>query len=305
LNFARISYIRIIADTFILSIFFNTLNLNLKAMKRRLPLFQIAVAWMAIIFSSCQKDLDAVKQPDEVMGTPLPGQATYCRIESFWVKNGQFGQEFRIVGYNEYENPTFISVPMVTTGSPFRTFQYDSWHRLKGYREEYTAGGFFSWHKYYYDNKGRIGADSSYSMGASTGDVPVSYLSKALTTFEYDLQNRIVKAVTTVGPGTIFPGFPLPTTSTSEYTYDTAGNLVRPGVTYDNKINLYRTNDIWMFLARDYSVNNPFIAASYNSTGFPTSINTPGHMGSMGFLNSTDIFLNHSEIGYSCRPAYW
>ena len=82
-------------------------------MQNRLSLFQIGIAGLAIIFSSCQKDLGTVKQNDEVMSTPLPGQVTYCRIESFWVKNGQFGQEFRIVGYDEYENPTFISTPMV------------------------------------------------------------------------------------------------------------------------------------------------------------------------------------------------
>ena len=274
-------------------------------MKWRLSLLHIGIAGILIIFSSCQKNLDTVKQPDELMGTPLPGQVTYCRIESFWVKNGQFGQEFRIVGYDEYENPTFISVPMVTTGSPFRTFKYDTWHRLKEYREEYTAGGFFSWHKYFYDNNGRIGADSSYSMGAFSEGGPFVYLSKALTIFEYDNQNRIIKATTTIGPGTIFPGNPTPATFIGEYTYDAAGNRVRPGVIYDNKMNLHRTNDIWMFLARDYSVNNPFTATSYNSTGFPTSINTPGHLGSLGFLNSTDIFLNNSEIGYSCRPAHW
>jgi len=271
-------------------------------MQNRLSLFQIGIAGLAIIFSSCQKDLGTVKQTDEVMGTPLPGQITYCRIESIWEKNGQFGQEYRIIGYDEYENPTFISTPMVTTGSPFRTFKYDTWHRLKEYREEYTAGGFFSWHKYFYDNNGRIGADSSYSMGAFSEGAPDFYLSKALTVFEYDNQNRIIRTVTNIGPGTIFPGFPSTTTFIGESTYDAAGNLVKPGVTYDNKMNLHRTNDIWMFLARDYSVNNPFIATSYNSTGLPTSINISGPL---NFLNSTDIFLNSSEIGYSCRPAHW
>ena len=270
-------------------------------MKRRLSLFYIGMAGMAIIFSSCQKNLDAVIKDDEVMSTPLPGQVTYCRIESFWEKNGQFGQQFRIVGYDEYENPTFISTPMVATGSPFRTFKYDTWHRLQEYQEGYN-GGYHTWHKFYYDNNGRIDADSTYTMGAYSEGHPHMYLMKSLSIFEYDNQNRITRVNTTTGPGTFFPGFPALSSTTQTYTYDMAGNLVKPGVTYDNKMNLNRTNDIWMFLARDYSVNNPFTATSYNTIGFPTSINisTP-----LSFLNSTDIFLNTSEIGYSCRPAYW
>ncbi len=39
-------------------------------------------------------------------------------------------------------------------------------------------------------------------------------------------------------------------------TYDHHGNLVVPGFTYDDKINIYQTNPVWQFYYNDYSRNN-------------------------------------------------
>ena len=70
-----------------------------------------------------------------------------------------------------------------------------------------------------------------------------------------------------------------------------------------NKIikNLNRTNDIWQFLNRDYSMNNPFMAGAYNGTNYPTVIND-AHP-SQSFLNEWK--LANSQIGYSCRESHW
>ena len=111
-------------------------------MKKEFYFLLSIVCTITIFSSSCTKN--ALHAKDEVKSTPLPGQDQYCRIESVWVKNGQFGQEYHLIGYDEYENPTFITTPIVTTGSPFRTFTYDSWHRLREYRESYSFGKFLS-----------------------------------------------------------------------------------------------------------------------------------------------------------------
>jgi len=63
------------------------------------------------------------------------------------------------------------------------------------------------------------------------------------------------------------PGFSL----VNSYSYNADGNLA--GHDYDDKINYHRTNRVWMFIDRDYSVNNPVIATyEYNDFGLPTRI---------------------------------
>lgn len=37
----------------------------------------------------------------------------------------------------------------------------------------------------------------------------------------------------------------------------------------DNKVNIRRTNAVWMLIGLDYSRNNPFMADTYNSYGLP------------------------------------
>jgi hypothetical protein len=251
---------------------------------------------MSIIFSSCQKELDSPKNADDVIGTPLPGQTINCRIESIWENAGAYYQRFLLVLYDEYENPIAITAPEIGTGHPYLTFKYDSWHRLREYRGEYLGGGFEFWHFYGFDLSGRIGVDTLYTFG-ELANPQINYDLRIISKIEYDNQNRIVKTITEV-EGSDFK-------YEANYTYDAAGNLTYPpdrGVTYDNKVNLYRINDIWMFLARDYSMNNPYIADAYNSSGFPTVINTNSGIPNSAFY---DIPLNGSQVSYSCRQAYW
>src|SRR5687767_3446106 len=99
--------------------------------------FLSAIAVAIIIFSSCQKKLDLPADRD-VAGTPLPGQTTYCRMESIWENPNTAQQKFILILYDQYENPTALTTPVPTTGHPYKTFKYDSWHRLKEYRGEYS-----------------------------------------------------------------------------------------------------------------------------------------------------------------------
>jgi hypothetical protein len=269
-------------------------------MKRNIVFVFVSTIVSSIFFISCQKDV-GVPKDSTVLSTPLPGQPTYCRIESFWLNPGQMNQEFRLIAYNEFENPTFITNPVISTARPFRSFKYDSWHRLAEYLESYSNNHFETWHFYGFDQQGRIGVDTSYTFGSSVTGKPTDYYYRTISRLTYDGQNRIVRSDNSITPDPTNPMVP-PMTNTQTWTYNSAGNLDLPGTTYDHNLNLNRTNDIWMFLARDYSLNNPFIATTYNSSGYPTAINVPSPP---RFILSNDIFLDNSQIGYGCRDAHW
>ena len=267
-------------------------------MKKQFLVAASIVSAATILLCGCQKNLQLKNSEEELRGTPLPGQENYCRIESIWEKPGYFLKErFLLVLYDEYENPIAVTTPEVGTGQSYCTFKYDDWHRLKEYRGEYSNGFFEFWHFYGFDLNGRIAVDTAYFWGRLSNK-PIDYLERTFSKFEYDNQNRIIKAVTDYEVNHFH--------FEDIYVYDAAGNLTYPpnsGVTYDNKVNLHRTNDIWMFLARDYSRNNPFIASAYNSTGFPTIIDV-GIPRDFVFANTSSL-LNHSQLSYSCRQAYW
>lgn len=263
-------------------------------MKSRVSFLFVCLPVVLLSLMGCRKELTPVTI-DEVAGTPLPGQPTYCRIESIWEKPHAPDQRYILVLYDEYENPVAVTQPVVGTGRPYRTFKYDMWHRLRQYRGEYANGHYEFWHFYGYDLNGRIGVDTMYTFGLMGATGPVNWFERRISHYTYDTQGRIIKVVTT---STNSPG-----TTETNYAYDANGNLIYPpafGIMYDNKMNYNRTNDIWQFLNRDYSRNNPFTAVSYNASGFPTEINTTRPV---SFLN--DFNLQRSQIGYSCRTAHW
>ena len=141
------------------------LTLNLRFMKKR-NLF-LCTALVALTLFICRKEIDQpATAPGEIAGTPLPGQTTYCRIESLWENPGMPNQRFILFLYDEYENPVAITTPLPSTGHPFHTFKYDTWHRLRQYRGEYSNGNYEFWHFYGFDLNGRIGVDTMYTLGA-------------------------------------------------------------------------------------------------------------------------------------------
>jgi hypothetical protein len=86
--------------------------------------------------------------------------------------------------------------------------------------------------------------------------------------YSYDSQDRITRVHQEWGYGS----------NDLIYNYDSNGNLIRTGYTpqgqpipliYDNQVNPQRTNEVYMFVARDYSRNNAMAADSYNDKGLP------------------------------------
>jgi hypothetical protein len=253
-------------------------------MRSKILMLVVVLNSTFILLISCQKKLDVPK--DELAGTPLPTTETYCRIASIWEHPNTPEQKFYNFIYDEYENPVAI------TGIPYRTFEYDSWHRLKKYVSDY-GNGIFGLHHYGYDNQGRIGVDTFY-IRATTSDHPKNYESRRIITYTYDSENRIVEA---------FVDFEnTPFDWLLSYGYDSNGNQLYPGFccsVYDDKINVNRTNDVWMFINLDYGKNNRFVASEYNEFGYPTNVKMRG----LGNLFADLIDLMDCRISYSCRPS--
>jgi len=184
--------------------------------------------------------------------------------------------------YNQKGDPIRITPTLVSTGSPKHEFRYDNKGRLTDYIGPYNNGFFEFWHIYRYDNKDRIVSDSVYIFGRygerPSDDFPSL---RQYHTYEYDAQDRIKK----VNSGS----------SVQEFNYDEDGNRIIPGVTYDDNPNPFRTNRIWMFLNRDYSVNNSWSTAVYNDKGLPATLVVPHSR----FFIVGSLFPQFIE--YSCK----
>jgi YD repeat-containing protein len=157
--------------------------------------------------------------------------------------------------------------------------------------EDYGTGRFQFWHFYGYDHNGRISVDTTYGEGIM-GQRPTDNTNRVIRTFTYDDQGRMIHERVRSDPANGFD---------YDFYYDVNGNKLYPGQrTYDNKKNFTRTNDIWMFLSRDYSKNNPFVAEEYNSAGYPTVFSSD--FGS-GYSWLWEVDLRGARLSYSCRPS--
>ncbi|HYF30576.1 MAG TPA: hypothetical protein VD993_05625 [Chitinophagaceae bacterium] len=243
-----------------------------------------ALCCLILIFSSCEKVI-------EYLGENPTADLKYCNITKFTENSGPSGARTAVFTYNVWGNPVKVTVTDVGTGNPNRVFKYDAQQRLKEYRGEYLNGNYEYWYRYAYDPaSNRIISDTVYIFGPIAPE-PTTFFDRRVTHYTYDAQGRIMQTSTV---SSVFPGPPV----VANYSYDAMGNLIRPGITYDNKINLHRTNRVWMFLDRDYSVNNPLTADSYNNNALPLSITLGDGEPLRGF---TGFYLNDSDIEYKCN----
>jgi hypothetical protein len=202
------------------------------------------------------------KLEDYLKDDPL---ATYdqCRVEKmFWNYSGSLLE--MNVTYNKHGDPVSVMNVQGGTGSPNMLFKYDNKRRLTDYIIAYSNGGFEQWHQYVYDNKGRVIRDTAYMLGWNDNGVPADYYDGAVIYYEYDQYGRIIH---TSQDWWSYPDNPLET----YYSYDAQGNQVVPGAVYDNKISIHRTHRIWMFIDRNYSLNNCH-ATAYNANNLPTNL---------------------------------
>lgn len=193
--------------------------------------------------------------------------------------------------YNSWGDPVSSTHTQKGTGSPNYVFRYDKKHRLTDYIGVYEDGASGEyWHKYFYDNPGSDNptSDSLYTFVSFQNGVITEYLDAAMTFYTYDREGRIIKDSTLWHGGY--------RTYIKHYLYDANGNL--QGRQYDQSLNFHRTNKIWMFLDRDYSVNNPFVADSYNAHKLPTKLNLDPKTSYFQLLN---VYFHNGEITYGCK----
>lgn len=198
--------------------------------------------------------------------------------------------------YNTHGDPVSVTVSNPGTGNPKVIFLYDHYNRITDYIGPYSKLDpanlpkeiFFEyWISYTYADQNPSSlpvVDTFRSFGIyRNGQFTVSTPTN-IEHYTYDSKGRIIQ----INYSNIYSN------NTLTYNYNANGNLVRSNVMYDDKINFRRTNKLFMFLDRDYSMNNPFIATSYNDKGLPLTIpNSP-----VDFLHRV-LFL--TSIDYSCN----
>lgn len=260
-------------------------------MKKIYTLFSIAIA----LLTSCQKN-DEYLGEDYSRNTYLKGahleskplaEVKECSIVQIRYSLGNDIDNLQF-SYNSVGDPVSITRTLgAQTGRPNYLFKYDQKKRLTDFVGHYNNNSAEFWHRYFYDNRGNIVLDSTYIFVQTANGFPENAYTRQLTYYSYDNKQRIIR------DSTVFSGS-IPSV-VNIYDYDNDGN--RTGRNYDDQININRTNKIWMFLNRDYSVNNPYKAVNYNTTGLPLSINLTSGENSVNFLGN--VFYK-SEVIYQC-----
>jgi hypothetical protein len=261
--------------------------------RRRLILSGSLITVTAIFFTGCQKVLDYIR-----FTTDGKAELKICAIQNVTVRNtDDKSADVSTVHYSFYYNicgnPDSVINDEVATGNPNLVFKYDKHNRLIQFLRPYTNGSYETLDKYGYNNKNHIVYDTLYLFGLIVNNVPQTndWPQVSYTSYVYDLQDRVVGQT-----DSIFVSGKFIVANQKTYTYDSKGNLILSGVVYDNKLNIKRTNAIWMFITKDYSVNNPFKANFYNSWGLPLDL--PSASGALGVIAPQS---GPAEIAYSCR----
>jgi len=189
--------------------------------------------------------------------------------------------------YNSWGAPVEVSSLKPHTGNPNFRFKYDNRRRLAETIIYYSETNLFTSTRYVYDRNGLIIRDTSFLIFD-----PRIY---ALTTYTYDRKLRI-SSMKIWRDGQLL--------STTIYNYDSRGNLeMGPFYYYDDKVNILRTNPLWMFLMRDYSMNNRLptgyaLKLAYNKKGLLTSFHADDWRAMA--LAPTFLWYHVHEVVYDC-----
>jgi hypothetical protein len=184
------------------------------------------------------------------------------------------------VTYNSYGDPTDITWDNPGTGRPHHKFHYDKKHRLVRFDYFYSPTNYEIVRNYTWQGD-RITVDTSWFVISDINDYRNTAWLVDTAYYTYDSKGRISKIE---NHGTY-------DVTTRIFTYDANGNLVNDGATYDNKVNFLRTNYWFMFVNRNFSMNNPRVADQYNKKGLPLS-----------YQNTTISFYQSrlNQFEYSC-----
>jgi hypothetical protein len=224
----------------------------------------------ASLISSCVKYLPYDRLQREVEGCPI--FVLDARDTTLSGVQAEFAR-YRI-DYNKADNPVDV---IFTTGSytvPLdKYFRYDRYGRLSDFVTTFHgASGSLVWHRYGYPDRHTI-TDTSFDYvgDVDSAEPPHASFDTYFAIDKLDDLGRIIKSTLFVGLDSSFVTTDPPEIST--FAYDAKGDMIRPGVTYDDKINPYQTNPVWMFIYSDYSVNNPVnVPLGVGGLGGPVAI---------------------------------
>lgn len=248
----------------------------------------------------------------------LPYTSPLCDIQTIIGPSGGEGIDTIRFSYDSYAHPIGITRKFHSTGVTDYIFWYDDQHRLTDFIGIASPTAFDTWDKYKYKD-GRIVVDSTFNFGFIVDKKPAPYapmdsnlIHGKISYFGYDDQGRMNLAI---------DSFPNGFTQANAYFYGRDGNLAKVSVVvsqkgdifgpdttvdlysgYDHEVNLDRTNPIWQFIDRDFSVNNRFTADKYNEVGLPTSISNPNEGSPALFpIPFSYLGIGLRTIQYSCQ----
>jgi len=234
----------------------------------KISLYFLIIYAAVFFFSSCKKTIDFIREHPDAYRTP-------CRITNYRVVaiNGVYSNY--VVTYNNVGNPVnMMDSDRVNPIGTDQYFRYDKLNRLSDYMSAYAPNlGAIEWHKYVYQKPGYI-IDTAmyYETGDVRGPSPIAKNTTEYSIFAYTMDelDRIVKiwSIPIDSPHT-----PL---LKNIFIYDANGNLPLPdtSLVYDNKVNFFRTNQVWQFIYKNYSRSNLILrdgsfAPQYNDFGLP------------------------------------
>jgi hypothetical protein len=260
-------------------------------------LFLCSIA--AISLFACRKSLknEVSTQGGQVLHAANFSAATApgCDIERIVYHTPTDTPGIAKFSYGLHGGPTMVQFNTVSTDrGGHLLFQYDKKRRLTDYFSPMSMDpntNYAFWYHYTYDQQNRVLVDTCYLFGAIVNGVPQpNETYKSSGNYTYDTLGRI----TQVRRLYFQNGVPV-YVYVYNYAYDGRGNLAGYGP-YDDRVNIHRTNKVWQFIDRNYSMNNPATATDHNSFGYPLQFNSPDDM-----IFAYRIDLRQSEIEYHCR----
>ncbi|MFT3704527.1 MAG: hypothetical protein QM802_19320 [Agriterribacter sp.] len=258
-------------------------------MRRFFSIGVFAIIISCISLSSCKKVWDEIKHhPD--------GAADNCHVTQIadsWYNADYEGYVYDTARYVYNNNGDPVRVNRSASRDVYisdQAFVYDNQYRLLAFVDDIPSYGHitkvgFAWHTYTYVNASTI-KDSLFVYPSGDYTIsykPTSYDHVEVSTLTLDSWGRIIKEQK--GDGTEIV-----------YSYDANGNLIKPGVNYTNKTNIRQTHKTWMFIDRDYSVNQPEgDAIAFNGNKLPTKFNNTYRINFGGYSYFQGM------VTYSCK----
>ena len=221
----------------------------------------VVIGFISLIpFTGCRKIADHISHSDNSV-------VSNCRIVKIFMRS-DFSDDVRtgIVYYNDHNDPDSVIFDFEgsSAGVALFYFSYDDHHRLIEYRADYSRepDDYYFKHTYAYD------------YGIIVRDTTRGHIAGQWTEIDsilYDSKGRIVKITRHIIEVDHNPADE--EADPFLFNYDAFGNVDGETFVYDNKVNFLRTNKVWMFTQRDYSMNNRPGVTSYNQYGLPLAFN--------------------------------